>query len=41
VLSVSVGTILRYNMLLGQAFDHLTKRAIPAIGASTDAPLCP
>src|SRR5580700_6798190 len=28
-------------MLLGQAFDHLTKRAIPAIGASTDAPLCP
>jgi len=24
VLSVSVGTILRHNVLLGQPFDHVT-----------------
>src|SRR5689334_11183513 len=30
-LSVSVGTILRHNMLLGRRFDHLTRLASPPL----------
>jgi len=37
VLSVSVGTILRHNVLLGQPFGHLTSLPSPAIGTGADA----
>jgi len=41
VLSVSVGTILRYNVLLGQPFQHLTSLPSPPLHLAQHAPLCP